>query len=171
MQFRNTVLHETGAGRTFPGAEKFTTPHKARVLFLCTGTSCRSRMAEAWANHLGSAWLEARAAGIESHGENPRAVAVMREAGVDISHRESARLTSELLAWADLVVTVCQQADKSCPALPPGMRKNHWPLNDPATATGTDEEIMQVFRASRDLIRTCVTSLVVELRTREVGRR
>ena len=109
MQFRNTVLHETGAGRTFPGAEKFTTPHKARVLFLCTGTSCRSRMAEAWANHLGSAWLEARAAGIESHGENPRAVAVMHEAGMDISRRESARLTSELLAWADLVVTVCQQ--------------------------------------------------------------
>ena len=76
----------------------------------------------------------------------------MHEAGVDISRRESARLAPELLAWADLVVTVCKQADESCPALPHGTRKNHWPLNDPATATGTDEEIMQVFRASRDPI-------------------
>lgn len=171
MQLRKTLLSETGARRTFPGEEKTRTRHRAHILFLSAGDSCRSRMADAWANHLGSAWLEARAAGVEAHGENPRMVAVMREAGVDISRRESARLTPGLLEWADLVVTICKQADESCPALPPGTRKNHWPLNDPAAATGTDEEIMQVFRASRDLIRTCVTSLVVELRTREAARR
>lgn len=171
MQLHNMVLSETGAGRAFLGEEKPGAPRKTCVLFLGIGNASRSRMADAWANHLGSAWLEARSAGVEAHGENPRAIAVMREAGVDISRRESARLTPELLEWADLVVTVCKQADESCPALPSGARKNHWPLNDPATATGTDEEIMQVFRASRDLIRTCVTSLVVELRTREAARR
>lgn len=171
MQLRNTLLPETDARRTFPGEENPRTRHRARILFLSAGNSCRSRMAEAWANYLGSAWLEARSAGVESHGENPRAIAVMREAGVDISRRESAWLTPELLEWADLVVTVCKQTDESCPALPPGTRKNHWPLNDPVAATGTDEEIMQIFRASRDLIRTCVTSLVVELRTREAPRR
>ena len=171
MQLHNIVLSETSTGYAFPGEEKPGTPRKTRVLFLCAGNSCRSRMAEAWANHLGGAWLEARAAGVEAHGENPRAVAAMREAGVDISYRESVRLTPELLEWADLVVTVSQQADKSCPALPHGTRRNHWPLNDPAEATGTDEEITRAFRASRDLIRTCVTSLVVELRTREAARR
>ena len=171
MQLHNIVLSETSTGYAFPGEEKPGTPRKTRVLFLGIGSAGRARMAEGWANHLGSAWLVARSAGVEAHGENPRAIAAMCEAGVDISHRESARLAPELLEWADLVVTVCKQADESCPALPHGTRKNHWPLNDPATATGTDEEIMQVFRASRDLIRTCVTSLVVELRTREAARR
>lgn len=171
MQLHNMVLSEMGAGHAFPREEKPGTPRKTRVLFLGIGNASRSRMADVWANHLGSAWLEARSVGVETHGENPRAVAAMREAGVDISSRESVRLTPELLEWADLVVTVSQQADESCPALPPGTRRNHWPLNDPTEATGTDEEITWAFRASRDTIRTCVTSLVVELRTREVARR
>lgn len=171
MQLHNMVLSETSTGYAFPGEEKPGTPRKTRVLFLGFGNAGRAPMAEGWANRLGHGWLEARSAGIEARGINSRAVAAMSEAGVDISHQESSRLTPEMLEWADLVVTVCKQADKSCPALPAGTRKNHWPLNDPATATGTDEEIMQVFRASRDIIRTCVTSLIVERRTREAGRR
>ena len=172
------VPSESGVGSTFPGDEKPGTPRKIRVLFLGTGNAGRSRMAEGWANHLGVGvgWVEARSANIEAHGKNSRAAAAMREAGVDISHWESVRLTPELLGWADLVVTVCKQADKSCPALPPGTQQNHWPLNDPAKATGTEEEIVRAFRASRDTIRTCVTSLIMELRimelrTREAGRR
>ena len=133
---------------------------KARILFLCTGNSCRSQMAEGWANHLGGEWLEAISAGIEAHGKNPRAIAVMREAGVDISRQESTRVTSEMLAQADLVVTVCGHADEHCPVLPPGVQKKHWPLEDPAKATGTEEQIMAKFRATRDEIRSRVEGLI-----------
>jgi arsenate reductase len=133
---------------------------KVRVLFLCTGNSCRSQMAEGWANHLGGDRVEAMSAGIEAHGKNPRAIAVMREAGVDISHQESTRVTPEMLAQADLVVTVCGHADEHCPALPPGVQKKHWPLEDPAKATGTEDEIMAKFRATRDEVRSRVEGLI-----------
>jgi arsenate reductase len=134
--------------------------HKARILFLCTGNSCRSQMAEGWANHLGSEWLEATSAGIEAHGKNPRAIAVMHEAGVDISHQESTRVSSEMLARADLVVTVCGHADEHCPVLPPGVQKKHWPLEDPARATGTEDEIMAKFRATRDEVKSRIEGLI-----------
>ncbi len=134
------------------------------VLFLCTGNSCRSQMAEGWAHHLGGDWLAAQSAGIESHGQNPRAIEVMREAGVDISQQESTRLTDELLASADYLITVCGHADENCPVLPAGIRKEHWPLNDPAKATGSEGEIMSAFRESRDDIRRRVTKLIESLR-------
>ena len=134
--------------------------HKVRVLFLCTGNSCRSQMAEGWANQLGGEWLEATSAGIEAHGENPRAIAVMREVGVDISQQESTRVTPEMLARADLVVTVCGHADEHCPVLPPGIQKKHWPLDDPAKASGTEEHIMARFRTTRDEIRSRVEGLI-----------
>lgn len=133
---------------------------KARLLFLCTGNACRSQMAEGWANRLGHHWLAAQSAGIEAHGQNPRAIAVMREAGVDITQQASKMLTPDLLAWADLVVTVCGHADEQCPALPAGTQKKHWPLSDPAKATGTDEEIAQVFRATRDDIKARVEGII-----------
>ena len=126
---------------------------KSRILFLCTGNSCRSQMAEGWANHLGSEWLEARSAGIEAHGKNPRAIRVMAEAGVDVSGQESTRVTDDMIRRADVVVTVCGHADEHCPVLPPGVKKIHWPLSDPAKATGTDDEILTVFRATRDEVR------------------
>jgi arsenate reductase len=133
---------------------------KTRVLFLCTGNSCRSQMAQGWANFLGGNRLQARSAGIEAHGLNPRAVAVMREAGVDIARQPSTKLTPDLLAWADLVVTVCGHADGRCPVPPPGVEKKHWPLDDPVKATGTEEEILRVFRATRDEIRARVEALL-----------
>ena len=133
---------------------------KLKILFLCTGNSCRSQMAEGWANHLGRDRVEAMSAGIEAHGKNPRAIAVMREAGVDISRQESTRVTPEMLASADLVVTVCGHADEHCPVLPPGVRKKHWPLEDPAKATGTEDEIMKKFRATRDEVRRRVDDLI-----------
>ena len=136
------------------------------LLFLCTGNSCRSQMAEGWARALGDDRLEVRSAGIEAHGKNPRAIAVMKEAGVDISDQESTRLTDDMLDWADLVVTVCGHADEHCPVLPPGTRKEHWPLSDPARATGSEDEIMSVFRASRDDIRRRVEDLLERLNCR-----
>ncbi len=134
------------------------------ILFLCTGNACRSQMAEGWARWFGQPLFEVQSAGIECHGKNPRAIAVMKEAGLDISGQESTRVTDEMLARADLVVTVCGHADEHCPVLPPGTRKEHWPLPDPARAEGTEEEIMAVFRASRDDIRQRVKDLLERCR-------
>jgi arsenate reductase (thioredoxin) len=136
------------------------------LLFLCTGNSCRSQMAEGWARELKGFreyWLEVQSAGIESHGKNPRAIAVMKEAGVDISKQESTRLTDKMLQAVDYVVTVCGHADEHCPVLPTGVHKEHWPLEDPARATGTEEEIMAVFQASRDEIKRRVIDLLERL--------
>lgn len=135
-----------------------------KVLFLCTGNSCRSQMAEGWAHQLAGDWLQVESAGIESHGKNPRAIRVMREAGVDISNQESSKLTAAMLSRADYVVTVCGHADEHCPVLPAGTRKEHWPLNDPAKATGPEEDIMAVFRKSRDEIRQRVMDLIERLK-------
>lgn len=140
------------------------TQKKPHILFLCTGNSCRSQMAEGWAKHLGGNRIEVDSAGIEAHGKNPRAIKVMAEAGVDISAQESTQLTDEMLRRADLVVTVCGHADERCPLLPPGTRKEHWPLDDPAKARGTEEEIMEVFRISRDDIRDRVSKLIKQLK-------
>jgi arsenate reductase len=133
------------------------------LLFLCTGNSCRSQMAEGWAKYFAPDWLHVESAGIESHGKNPRAIAVMREAGIDISGQESTKITDAMVNAADVVVTVCGHADEHCPALPPGTRKEHWPLTDPAKATGTEEEIMAMFRATRDEVKRRVEELVQRL--------
>ena len=139
------------------------------LLFLCTGNSCRSQMAEGWAREFGKQygddWLEVESAGIESHGKNPRAIAVMQDAMLDISAQESTTVTDEMLEQADLVVTVCGHADEHCPVLPAGTRKIHWPLDDPAKAEGTEEEIMEVFKASRDDIRQRVNELLSDIKT------
>lgn len=130
------------------------------LLFLCTGNSCRSQMAEGFARALGGEAVHAMSAGIESHGKNPRAIAVMAEAGVDIAGQESTRLDDAMLAAADYVVTVCGHADEHCPVLPPGVKKEHWPLADPAKATGSDEAILAEFRRTRDEIRDRVADLL-----------
>lgn len=134
-----------------------------RVLFICTGNSCRSQMAEGWLSTLAGDTFAAGSAGIEAHGKNPVAIEVMREAGVDISGQESTRLTAGMLEAADYLVTVCGHADDNCPALPPGLAKEHWPLEDPARATGTQEEILIAFRQSRDDIHARVADLVQRL--------
>jgi len=135
------------------------------LLFLCTGNSCRSQIAEGWARTLASdnSDITIQSAGIKSHGKNPRAIAVMKEAGVDISHQESTTLTEQMLTQIDYIVTVCGHADEHCPVLPSYTLKEHWPLEDPAKATGSEEKIMQVFRTSRDDIRNRVEDLLHRL--------
>lgn len=133
------------------------------LLFLCTGNSCRSQMAEGWARALGGEGLIVQSAGIEAHGKNPRAITVMSEADVDISQQESTKLTDVMLKEMDYLVTVCGHADEHCPVLPPGMRKEHWPLSDPAKAIGTEAEIMACFRATRDDIHNRVVDLLQRL--------
>ena len=133
------------------------------ILYLCTGNSCRSQMAEGWTRHLGGGRFEAASAGIEAHGRNPRAIAVMHEAGIDISGQESTIVSEEMLERADVVVTVCGHADEQCPTIPPTVVKVHWPMTDPARATGTEEQIMEVFRATREEVKKRVSSLLMLL--------
>jgi arsenate reductase len=138
-------------------------PDPLNILFLCTGNSCRSQIAEGWARHFGGDALSVESAGIEAHGKNPRAIAVMREGGIDIDGQESTIVDDRMLQRADIVVTVCGHADEQCPVLPPGVTKLHWPLTDPAKATGSDEEIMQEFRATRDEIEHRVSELLEKI--------
>ncbi len=133
------------------------------LLFLCTGNSCRSQMAEGWAKQFAPSGWKIESAGIEAHGKNPRAIAVMQEAGVDISGQESTILTDAMLDDADYLITVCGNADERCPLLPPGTRKEHWPLDDPAKATGNEEQIMEAFRTTRDEVRRRVEELIKRL--------
>jgi len=139
------------------------------ILFLCTGNSCRSQMAEGWARKMLDDSFEVCSAGIEAHGQNPYAIEAMREAGVDISNQRSTRLTDWMLDSVDLVVTVCGHADEHCPALPVTTRKEHWPLDDPAGATGSETQVLEVYRASRDDLRRRVTGLVNRIRDSGTG--
>jgi arsenate reductase len=134
-----------------------------RVLILCTGNSCRSQIAEGWTRQMGGDWVKVQSAGIEAHGKNPRAIAAMQEAGIDISEQESTIVSAAMLEWADVVVTVCGHADEQCPVLAPTIRKVHWPLSDPAKATGTEQEITDSFRATRDEIEIRVRDLLTHI--------
>jgi arsenate reductase len=117
-------------------------------------------MAEGWTRQIGGDAVSVQSAGIEAHGKNPRAIAVMREVGVDISGQESTIVDDRMLQQANIVVTVCGHADEQCPVLPPGITKLHWPLTDPAKASGSDEDIMREFRATRDEVEHRVRELL-----------
>ena len=135
---------------------------KTRILFLCTGNSCRSQMAEGWARHLRSHDLEAHSAGIETHGLNPNAVAVMAEAGVDISGHRSTHLDELAHLEFDVVVTVCAHAHESCPVFPGRARVVHQGFDDPpalARDAAGEEEALEHYRRVRDEIRDFVATL------------
>lgn len=117
-------------------------------------------MAEGWARQLGGSCIAVQSAGIEAHGKNPRAIAVMREAGIDISSQESTIVTEAMLERANIVVTVCGHADEQCPVLPAKVKKIHWPLTDPAKVTGSEEAVMSEFRATRDEVKNRVMDLL-----------
>jgi arsenate reductase len=133
------------------------------ILYLCTGNSCRSQIAEGWTRRLGGDQVEVQSAGIEAHGKNPRAIKIMQEVGIDISGQESTVVSQEMLNLADVVVTVCGHADEQCPVLPAGVKKVHWPLTDPAKATGNENEIMSEFRATRDEVEKKVRNILNSL--------
>ena len=133
-----------------------------KILFLCTGNSCRSQMAEGWTRHLKGDVVEAYSAGIETHGLNPFAVKAMAEAGVDISGQRS-KLVSELAdVEFDCVVTVCGHANEHCPVFPGGTRVVHVGFDDPpALAAGaeTEAEALAHYRRVRDEIKAFVETL------------
>jgi arsenate reductase (thioredoxin) len=135
---------------------------KLRILFLCTGNSCRSQMAEGWARHLKGDTIEPYSAGIEVHGLNPLAVKVMAEAGVDISHHRSKHVDELKNVRFDYVVTVCDHANEHCPVFPGKAKRLHVGFEDPprlAKTAKTEEEAMGIYRRVRDEIRNFVEKL------------
>ena len=125
-----------------------------RVLVLCTGNSCRSQMAEALWESLSQGSWQSESAGSRPAGYvHPLAIRAMQELGVDLSAHTSKSVDEFQGQDFDLVVTVCDQARESCPAFPGAQQTLHWPFDDPAGATGTDDDKMRVFRRVRDEIR------------------
>jgi arsenate reductase len=124
-----------------------------KILVLCTGNSCRSQIAEGYLRHFAGRRAAVYSAGIETHGVNPRAIAVMKEDGIDISGHTSNNIDEYRDVGFDFVITVCDNAKENCPFFPSKANKFHHNFPDPAKATGTEEEIMAGFRAVRDMIR------------------
>lgn len=131
------------------------------ILFLCTGNSCRSQMAEGWLKHLGGGRFEALSAGTAPQGLNPLAVRVMAEAGVDISAQRSKLVDEYLTRDIDLLVTVCGGARESCPLfIGKVAAREHWPVDDPARASGSEGEVLAEFRRVRDELRERMEVLI-----------
>lgn len=125
---------------------------KKKVLFLCTGNSCRSQMAEGWLRHLAGDRYETASAGTQPAGLNPGAVEVMRELSIDIAAHQSKHLNQFLGVRFDHVITVCDRAREACPIFPGASSMLHWSFDDPAAARGSDEERRAVFKRVRDEI-------------------
>ena len=131
-----------------------------KVLVLCTGNSCRSQIAEGYLKHFAGDKTEIYSAGIETHGVNPRAIATMKEDGIDIAHHTSNNINEYRDIDFDFVITVCDNAKERCPFFPGTAQKFHYNFPDPAKATGTEEEIMQQFRNVREMIKNYAKEFV-----------
>lgn len=136
------------------------TGQRKRILVLCTGNSCRSQMAEGYLRHFGGTAVEVFSAGVEAHGLNPRAAAVMEEDGIDISTHTSKTVDAFLGQHFDQVITVCDSARETCPWFPANAVRSHHDFPDPAKATGTAQEVMDEFRRVRDMIRSHAKSFI-----------
>lgn len=126
---------------------------KKKVLVLCTGNSCRSQIAHGYLAHFGGNQVEVYSAGIETHGVNPRAIATMREDGIDILHHTSNNVNEYAQMEFDYVITVCDNAKENCPYFPAKVKMLHHNFPDPAKAKGTEEEITAEFKRVRQMIK------------------
>lgn len=136
-----------------------------KVLFICTGNSCRSQMAEGFLRHIAGDAFEAFSAGTDPAGVDPNAVRVMAEKGIDISRQESKGMKPFLGYHFPYVITVCDRANERCPIFPGMMKRLHWSFEDPAHAIGTEEEKLVVYRRVRDEIEIHVRRFVDEIGT------
>ncbi|SHL29122.1 arsenate reductase ArsC [Flavobacterium chilense] len=124
-----------------------------KILVLCTGNSCRSQIAEGYLRHFSGDQAEIYSAGVETHGVNPRAIETMKEDGIDISKHTSNHIDEYQNIDFDIVLTVCDNAKERCPFFPSKAQKFHQNFQDPAKATGTEEEILQEFRSVQQTIK------------------
>ena len=127
--------------------------NKKKILVLCTGNSCRSQIAEGYLRHFAGDKAEVYSAGVETHGVNPRAIAVMKEEGIDISGHTSNNVNEYGDIDFDFVITVCDNANEVCPYFFGNVERFHFNFPDPAKAKGTEEEIMEEFRRVREMIK------------------
>ncbi len=138
-------------------------PEKIKILFLCTGNSCRSQMAQAWLRVLGGERFDVYSAGLEPHGVHPYTIQVMEETGYDMSGHYSKHLDEyKGKLNFDILITVCSNADERCPYFPGMGTRMHWPFEDPAAFNGAEEEKLALFRKVRDQIKTKIHSWLDE---------
>lgn len=140
-----------------------------KVMFLCTGNACRSQMAEGFARERGKGLIEAHSAGLLAAGVHPRAIAVMNEIGIDISHQRSKTIDEALLGSMDLVVTLCDNAAEACPWTPPEVTRVHMPVKDPVGTRGSEQKIMKDFQRARDEIEATVLGIIAMLQQKQQG--
>jgi len=135
-----------------------------KVMFLCTGNTCRSHMAEGLAREYGKGVVAPFSAGVNPAGTvHPRAISVMKELGIDISGQTSKGIDADLLNSMDIIVTLCGNAEATCPMTPPNIKRIHWGIDDPVGAVGTEEEIMTEFRKARDEIKDRMQAFIQSL--------
>lgn len=135
---------------------------KKKILVLCTGNSCRSQIAEGYLRHFAGDKADVYSAGIETHGVNPRAIATMKEDGIDISAHTSNNIDEYKDIEFDFLITVCDHAKENCPYFPTDAQKFHENFPDPAKAIGTESEIMNKFREVREMIKDYCRKFVME---------
>lgn len=128
------------------------------ILFLCTGNSCRSQMAEGFAKKMLLKNMKIFSAGLEPKGVHPMAIKVMQEVGIDISQQKSKNISEIPLDKINMVITLCGDAAERCPIFPGKVKKIHWELEDPAKAQGSQEEIIKIFQKVRDKIKSYMES-------------
>jgi len=133
-----------------------------KVLVLCTGNSCRSQLAEGYLRYFTNSKAEIFSGGIETHGVNPRAIATMKEDGIDISSHTSNNVDEYKDIHFDFVITVCDHANEACPVFPSSAKRYHFNFTDPAKAKGREEEIMAQFRLVRNQIKEYCQRFVFE---------
>ncbi len=135
---------------------------KKNILVLCTGNSCRSQIAHGYLNHFASEKAQIYSAGVETHGVNPKAIQTMKEDGIDISNHTSNHVDEYTDIPFDYVITVCDHALERCPFFPTQAKKLHYNFPDPAKATGTEAEINEAFKSTRNLIKSYCQEFVSE---------
>jgi arsenate reductase len=133
-----------------------------KILVLCTGNSCRSQIAEGYLRYFANGNADVYSAGVETHGVNPKAIAIMREDSIDISNHTSNNIDEYYDIDFDFVITVCDNAKERCPFFPTKAKKFHHNFSDPAKVTGTDEEINEQFRQVRQHIKKYCERFVAE---------
>ena len=135
---------------------------KKKILVLCTGNSCRSQIAEGYLRYFANDKADVYSAGVETHGVNPKAIATMKEDGIDISNHTSNNIDEYRNIDFDFVITVCDNAKERCPFFPTKAQKFHYNFPDPAKATGSDDEISEEFRKVRQQIKEYCEKFVAE---------
>ncbi len=133
-----------------------------KILVLCTGNSCRSQMADGYLKYFSGEKADVYSAGVETHGVNPRAIATMKEDGIDISNHTSNNIDEYKNIDFDFVITVCDNAKERCPFFPTKAKKFHYNFPDPAKATGTEDEIGEQFRQVRQQIKDYCKQFVTD---------